>query len=397
MKKNRLLLFAAAALLGVAPLAMANGQNNTVQAADTSVRKTIMHTAIAYDKDGNSTGQKYYAYNSVMVDSTPVTIDGGQYYKISGKDQYIKITNIDGVKRKITHNTYIYRTSTGRTSYNGRWKLYKGETITTYGGSYKFKNGKHYFRVGGPSKQYVKSYNLGPIIGTNTSSNSATNKTDNSSTNKKNSSSTNAEETTVTVTAPTAALFVVKDDYSEVQPSNKVAKKGDTFTVDRLEQGTRAGTGSDGDDDGELAIYHIKGTNYWIYNNRVKAAKQLPVQQFYRYKTSWITMDKPVEVFNADGTSQNIIIKKNDTRWRVDSLSYIWVAKDNKAELLYRLHLNGQYRNVYRVNADGSRVSDWLPIKNAYVKASDVKVDPDGTTLTPSNTPEQAKAAAQNK
>lgn len=200
------MLISAAALMGIAPLFASNVQNNTVQAADTSVRKTIMHTALAYDKNGNSTGQKYYPYGSVMVDSTPVTIDGSQYYKISGKDQYIKVTNIDGVTRKVTHNSYIYRTSTQRTPYgmtasSTKWVLYKGETITTYGGSYKFKNGKRYFRVGGPRKQYVRTYNVGPVISANTSSNTTTNKTDNGSANKPtNNTTTNSEETTVTVT-----------------------------------------------------------------------------------------------------------------------------------------------------------------------------------------------------
>ena len=170
MKKNKIALISAATLMTVAPLAVLTNTTNEVQAATT---KAVMHTALAYDKDGNSTGVKYNAYQYVTVESNPVKIDGSLYYKVSGKDQYIKATNIDGVTRKITHNTYIYRTSTGRTSYNNRWKLYKGETITTYGGSYKFKNGKHYFRIGGPNKQYIKSYNLGPVISVNTNNNTS--------------------------------------------------------------------------------------------------------------------------------------------------------------------------------------------------------------------------------
>lgn len=31
-------------------------------------KKTVMHTAIAYDRDDNSTGRKYYAYDVVTVD-----------------------------------------------------------------------------------------------------------------------------------------------------------------------------------------------------------------------------------------------------------------------------------------------------------------------------------------
>ncbi|AZR14603.1 hypothetical protein CEE77_00530 [Lactobacillus crispatus] len=38
--------------------------------------------------------------------------------------------------------------------------MYKGSTVTTYGGSYKFKNGKRYYRIGGPAKQYVRTSNF---------------------------------------------------------------------------------------------------------------------------------------------------------------------------------------------------------------------------------------------
>ena len=33
------------------------------------------------------------------------------------------------------------------TASSKKWKFYKGKTVTTYGGSYKFKNGKRYFRA----------------------------------------------------------------------------------------------------------------------------------------------------------------------------------------------------------------------------------------------------------
>ena len=145
MKKNKLILASVAALMAVSPVLSFGSQVHTVQAADNSVRKTVMHNSIAYDKDGNSTGQKYITYGSIYVDPTPVTIKGNQYYKISGKDQYVRVTNIDGVRRRVTHNAYIYRTSTQRTPYgmtasSKKWKLYKGEIVTTYGGYYTFKS-----------------------------------------------------------------------------------------------------------------------------------------------------------------------------------------------------------------------------------------------------------------
>lgn len=128
------------------------------------VNKTLMHKALLYNKDGKSLGTKYYSYRTVSVLPDTVTINGSEYYQLAlGADYnnaYIKATNIDGTKRKLKHNAYIYSTSTRRTTHKGAWKLYKGSTVTTYGGSYKFKNGKRYYRIGGPAKQYVRTSNF---------------------------------------------------------------------------------------------------------------------------------------------------------------------------------------------------------------------------------------------
>lgn len=380
MKKNKIVFASAVALMTIAPIVtLTNTTQATSTAADTSVTKTIMHTSMGYDKNGRSTGNTYYAYRTVNVMATPVKINGDLYYRIFGSNQYLKATNIDGVTRKITHNTYIYRTSNGRTSYNGRWKLYEGQTVTTYGGSYKFKNGKHYFRIGGPNKQYIKSYNLGPVISVNTNVN----------TNSSSSQETNSEETTVTVTDKRAALCVEVPDKDAVQPSGKYAKQGDKFTVDRLEKGTRADTGSDGDDDGELAIYHIKGTNYWIYSHSVKAAKEIPTVTYNKTKKSLIQFTKPTDIYNADGTKIDFKgdqVRKQGGRYKVNKLLYIWVPSENKAELFYHLVGKSVYSNQGEVQfADG------------YVKASDVRFDSDSTSLTPSNTAAEAEAAAKKK
>ena len=392
MKKNKFILASVAALMAVSPMLPFSSQAHTVQAADTNVtNKMIMHTAVAYDKDGNSTGVKYNAFSYARLVSSPVKIDGTIYYKVADKDQYLKATNIDGVTRTITHNTYIYSTSTRRTSYQNKWKLYKGQTITTYGGSYKFRNGKHYFRVGGPAKQYVKSYNLGPVIKANTTMASGSNNTSsNTTTNKPTDNNTQPvgkDETNVTVTSRVANLCVEVPDKDMVQPSGKTAKMGDKFVVDRLEQGTRAGTGRDGDDDWELAIYHIKGTNYWIYNYAVKAAKDIPEQNYSKTKSSRIIFTQPTDIYHADGTVINFNgdrPRKQSGRFKVDKLLYLWVPSENKAELFY--HLVGN-------SVEGSKGS--LNFTDGYVKASDVKFDTDSVALTPSNTAAEAEAAAK--
>lgn len=253
--------------------------------------------------------------------------------------------------------------------------MYKGQKVTTYGGSYKFKNGKRYFRIGGPAKQYVKSSNLGSVISPNASTN-------------------NKEETTVTVTAKYTYLCTEVPGKAVVQVTKKRVKKGDKFVVDRLEQGSRAGTGQDGDDDNELAIYHIKGTKYWIYSNNVQAAKQLPVHDYNKITSAYITFPKDTDVYNADGTIQDHNGQKISRQkgWlKVDKLVYIWVPSENKAELFY--HLVGT--SFYASTTPTARKSRIEVGHNAYVKANDVKAIDVGLKLTPSNTAAEAEAAAK--
>ena len=369
MKKNKFILASVAALMAVSPMLPLSSQAHTVQAADTNaVNKMVMHTAVAYDKDGNSTGVKYNAFSYARLLSTPVKIDGTIYYKVADKDQYLKATNIDGVTRRITHNTYIYRTSTRRTSYQNRWKLYKGQTITTYGGSYRFKNGKHYFRVGGPAKQYVKSYNLGPVIranttmapnSNNTSSNTTTNKpTDNTTTN--NTQPVGNEETTVTVTAS----FNVNIFDNQGNTVRRNVPKGTKFVVDRLEVtpfADRFPTAL-----GREGLYRIKGTDTWILAVDVTAAKKLPLHDYDLEHNSYIKFPQAIDLYNASGSKINTngdYIRKQSGQYKVDKLLYIWVPSENKAELFY--HLVGK-----EVASNNGHIS----FDDGYVKASDVAI-----------------------
>lgn len=390
MKKNKFILASVAALMAVSPMLPFSSQAHTVQAADTNVtNKMIMHTAVAYDKDGNSTGVKYNAFSYARLVSSPVKIDDTIYYKVADKDQYLKATNIDGVTRTITHNTYIYSTSTRRTSYQNRWKLYKGQTITTYGGSYRFKNGKHYFRVGGPAKQYVKSYNLGPVIranttmapnSNNTSSNTTTNKpTDNTTTN--NTQPVGNEETTVTVTAS----FNVNIFDNQGNTVRRNVPKGTKFVVDRLEVtpfADRFPTAL-----GREGLYRIKGTDTWILAVDVTAAKKLPLHDYDLEHNSYIKFPQATDLYNASGSKINTngdYIRKQSGQYKVDKLLYIWVPSENKAELFY--HLVGK-----EVASNNGHIS----FDDGYVKAIDVQFMSNSKAITPSNTAAEAEAAAK--
>ena len=132
-----------------------NGKVTTVE----SVSKTIMHNAYYYDKDAKRVGtDKLTRYNSVTVSPKTTTINGKAYYKVveNGKlsGKFINADNIDGTKRTLKHNAYVYKTSKKRAN---KVVLKKGDKVTTY----TFKNGKQYYKIGNNTeKTYVKASNF---------------------------------------------------------------------------------------------------------------------------------------------------------------------------------------------------------------------------------------------
>lgn len=134
-----------------------------VAPAEVTTTKTIWHVAKIYDKDGKATSEaSLHAYNTVSVVSTPVTINGAKYYKLAGKDQYVKAGNIDGTSRTLSHNAYVYKnTGKAKTTKSGKKTkkvvLKKGSQVTTYGSAFTV-NGHKMFRIG--RNQYVKVANF---------------------------------------------------------------------------------------------------------------------------------------------------------------------------------------------------------------------------------------------
>ena len=122
------------------------------------VAKKVMHNSYIYDKDHKRVGTNVLAaYSTVNVYGTTTKLaDGSLVYKI-GDNQYVMADNIDGTARVLSHNAYVYKTSKKRAD---RRVLKKGATVVTYGSPYTFKNGKAYYRIGGPAKQYVKVANF---------------------------------------------------------------------------------------------------------------------------------------------------------------------------------------------------------------------------------------------
>ena len=125
---------------------------------DDATKTTVftMHKALMYDKNGNKTGKAFRQFRNIDVYSKKVTINGRQYYRVYNTFYYVKAANIDGTKRMLKKNSYIYQTGSKRAN---KKVLKKGSTVTTYGSSFKFANGKRYYRVG-KGKQYVPVENF---------------------------------------------------------------------------------------------------------------------------------------------------------------------------------------------------------------------------------------------
>lgn len=138
---------------------VANGKDTTVP----SQSKTIMHNAYFYDKNAKRVGtDKLTRYKSVTVAMNTTTINGKAYYEVIENDKatgkFINADNITGTKRTLKHNAYVYKTSKKRAN---KVTLKKGTEVITYGGTYTFKNGKQYYKIGdNTEKTYVKASNF---------------------------------------------------------------------------------------------------------------------------------------------------------------------------------------------------------------------------------------------
>ena len=136
---------------------------NVAEPTVDSVSKRIMHNAYYYDKDAKRVGtDSVKRYNSVSVLPNTTTINGKTYYQVVENGQavnkYINAANIDGTKRTLKHNAYVYASSKKRAN---KVVLKKGEVVTTYGASYTFKNGQKYYKIGdNTDKTYVKVANF---------------------------------------------------------------------------------------------------------------------------------------------------------------------------------------------------------------------------------------------
>ena len=141
--------------------------------------------------------------------------------------------------------------------------------------------------------------------------------------------------------------------------------------------------------DDPLTSYRVRKTNVWIYSADVKSKPRQLLLPFNISTTPYerFSISKNTEIYDPQGKpQQGFTVSASTMIYTAKKQLYIWNPNDNKAELYYQVVNEKIY--VDKNNGD----SDYVLIKEGYFKASDVKIEA-GNGLTPSNTPEQAKAA----
>ena len=139
-----------------------------------------------------------------------------------------------------------------------------------------------------------------------------------------------------------------------------------------------------------LTSYRIKGTNYWVNAGYIEGNPRQALLPFNIKEKPYVYISISKDntlVYNSNGNPQlNVTLFKSTLEYEAKSTLYIWNPVDNKAELYYQL----SNQKVYGIVGNTGN-NDEVLVKEGYIKASDVKIEA-GNGLTPSNTPEQAKA-----
>ncbi|WP_195922154.1 SLAP domain-containing protein [Lactobacillus crispatus] len=451
---HKLVMVSAAALMSVAPLLGTAENVNTVQAAPkkTTSKKaasnkiTLVRNAYVYDKNGKRLDKymgsaKYTTIaKGVTVTSTGTkTINGVKYYDLGG-GAYIKAVNVDGkaasstsslskgTKAKFVSNSYIYDKNGKRISkYQGKSKFVKGDSVTTYG--IQTINGKKYYQLDKKGTAFVRTVN---IDGKTTS-------------NQESSVSNDAESTK-------------KYDYSLKKNAYIYDKNGKRINKYQGKSKLLKGAAID-----VYGIETIKGKDYYQLDKKGTAfVKASNVTRTVRATS--ITMKKNAYIYNGNGDTKKKTVKKGKTvkatearyigtklYYKISDNQFVKAANvgkisgpelepvnepdgaatvdtgDNTVDpnvtkvttinVAPLYNIKGQPDNV-RAFGEGQsqQVSELRYIATSatatpelfyklssgrgYLKASDVAVS--GKTLTPVNTPEQARedvtvATAANK
>ena len=124
-----------------------------------TITKTLMYAAYLYDNQGVRIKNPFIkVYTAVVVAKTPVVVNGIKYYKVAGKDEYIKSGNFDGTLRVLRHNEFVYNNKGKAVCIKGIKRLLKKwRLVITYGAPFNV-NGHQMYRIS--KNRYIKVKNF---------------------------------------------------------------------------------------------------------------------------------------------------------------------------------------------------------------------------------------------
>ncbi|MDF7683599.1 SLAP domain-containing protein [Lactobacillus sp. ESL0679] len=118
------------------------------------INGVLKHKAYIYDKNGKRTNKLILKIGTKCYAAISETINGKQYYEFDHGRKRILAANIDGTKRTLTHNSYLYNKHGKRI---GHKVLSAKSSVRTYGSSVLIK-GQRYYIV--DNNRYIKRANF---------------------------------------------------------------------------------------------------------------------------------------------------------------------------------------------------------------------------------------------
>lgn len=297
-------------------------------------------------------------------------------------------------KLKLNHNAYIYNRRGRRTRYNGRYKLYRGQSIRfvkkakpmTSSKRYYFKDdqgnsfylpyvkirGAYYYQIG--KNAYVNCANINTVSG----------------------QSLYVSQARITIqngfvangskpSQPYALLVPKPNDHVSLYGSTKKPLKvGQKVTIDGVYYNQDMSNA-------DQTFYRIKGTSGsktqiissdYIHNAPRQVLETIRASSGLRTSTQTPVYNAAGQVISRNGLHKNYIFGSFEKVW-------LWVPSANKSELFYQMSNRLWSRQYDDVNADyqSGGIRPYLP-------ASDVTYD-EGPTLKPVNTAAEAQADAK--
>lgn len=133
--------------ISLLPLTMSGASSQAPKAKAITSQKVMMTGAEAYNKQGKKTAKEYQAGKKITVYGGLLKIKGRPSYRV-GKNIYLPVSAVDGVKRLARVKTAVY-TGAGKVAAT----IAKGATVVT--GTKKLINGITYYRIN--KNRYVKA------------------------------------------------------------------------------------------------------------------------------------------------------------------------------------------------------------------------------------------------